>query len=118
MKHKSKPAQSARASTDLNSLGKALRRFVRKYRPDKLPKQIDLECVTFAFLVQHERERCKLRIAWLARAARVSPQTIALLERCLRVPTLRVMQRVGKALGISAWRLLRQAEQLARWTRA
>lgn len=68
--------------------------------------------------IRRHRHAAGLSQEKLAERADVHRNEVGLLERGLRSPTVAVLARIGDALGMPAWALLREAQEAsATWDR-
>lgn len=70
-----------------------------------------MDALPLGQVIQRHRLAKGLSQEALAERAELHRNHVSYVERGLRSPTVDVLVRVGKALGVPAWELLRQAQQ-------
>ncbi len=74
-------------------------------------------CLALPELLRERRVKLGLSLKELARRSRLSHQAVSLVERAKRVPGLDTLARLGHALELFPWQLVREAERRARVAR-
>jgi transcriptional regulator with XRE-family HTH domain len=62
-----------------------------------------------ARLLRERRESLGLSMNEIARRTGLAQQTVSFIERGMRMPTLDTLLRIGDALGLELWEVLREA---------